>query len=434
VERTNSPRGTSGVHRRRTRPALSLPAIAVILAAALPAQAEEIRLFDNKRVYGLIDGLDGGGTLRVIDADGSTKQVKLDDVVSITYRGRGRRMIQSGTQDFWFVGGGRLRAQIRRNDGDKLELLTRTSGLIQLDVDVFTGFVALPVMGLHGRKALEMVGFDLDELDPRELNLVRASPFVDVLMDRRGSVYPGVVRQFEKNELAIDHENLLQVVPIKMLYVAGVRLADAARRPEPPWTTEVRVRAYTRDDSVLEGELQRIYLDRWFVKPRFDPKKPLDIDLQEIRVIQVINGRMQYLSQLSPVTVKESTVLAPPQPYKLDTSCQGDPIVIAGQQYPWGIGVHADSELTFKLGKRFKLFRSAIGIADQVKHHGSVVFQVLGDGKVLYTSPTVTSAEAEPRNIEVKIYGVDQLTLKVTDAGDLDLGDVANWGSARLLR
>jgi len=408
---------------------------AVVLAAvAPPVCGEEIRLHDNRRIYGLIDGLKDADTLRVIDADGSTKEVRIEDVVSITYRGRGRRMIQSGTQDFWFVGGGRLRAQIRRNRGDTLQLLTRTSGLIELDLNVFTGFVALPVMGLHGRKALEMVGLDLDDLDAKELNLVRASPYVDVLMDRRGSTYPGVVRRFEKNELAIDHETLLQVVPIRMLYVAGVRLADAGRKPEPAWTTEVRVRIYTRDDSVLEGRLQRIHLDRWFVGPRFDPAKPLDIDLQEIRVIQVINGRMQYLSQLTPVDVKESTVLAPPQPYKLDTSCQGDPIVIAGQQYPWGIGVHANSALTFTLGKRFRLFRSAIGIADQVKTHGSVIFQVLGDGKVLYTSPTVTSAATEQREIEVHIEGVDRLTLKVTDAGDLDLGDVANWGSARLVR
>ena len=33
-----------------------------------------------------------------------------------------------------------------------------------------------------------------------------------------------------------------------------------------------------------------------------------------------------------------------------------------------------------------------------------------------------------------KLVGVKKLTLKVTNAGDLDLGDVANWGSARMIR
>jgi hypothetical protein len=32
------------------------------------------------------------------------------------------------------------------------------------------------------------------------------------------------------------------------------------------------------------------------------------------------------------------------------------------------------------------------------------------------------------------VAGVKYLTLKVTNANDLDLGDVANWGSARLLQ
>jgi hypothetical protein len=36
--------------------------------------------------------------------------------------------------------------------------------------------------------------------------------------------------------------------------------------------------------------------------------------------------------------------------------------------------------------------------------------------------------------IAVPVKGVKTLTLKVTDGGDLDLGDVANWGAARVLR
>jgi hypothetical protein len=401
----------------------------VLVGAAGVGQAEEIRLYNNQRVYGLVDGLAAPNVLRVIEASGTLKEVPVEDIVSITYRGRERRMIQSGTQEFRFVDGALLRAEVVRNQGDDLHLLTRTSGPVTFNLDCFAGFVALPVMGLYGRKALEMV-----ELGPEELDVEDTSPNLDLVMDRRGSVYPGVVRRLDKNELAVDHEGLLQVVPVKMLYVSGVRLAQAARKPEPPWTTGLRVRLYTRDDSVLEGDLDRIHLDRWYIKPRFNPQVPLDVDLQEIRLVQAVNGRMQYLSQLRPIEVRESTLLAPPQPFQMDKSCQGDPLVIGGQQYPWGIGVHADSELAFRLGKRFKTFRSAIGIAAQIKEHGSVVFHVLGDGKELYASPVCRSSDKEPRDIEVAIDGVDVLTLKVTSTDDLDLGDVANWGSARLLR
>jgi len=69
-----------------------------------------------------------------------------------------------------------------------------------------------------------------------------------------------------------------------------------------------------------------------------------------------------YLSQMKPVRVKESTALAVPQPYCLDRNCQGGPLTIAGHTYPRGLGVHATSELTFKLAKAFRTFEATIGI------------------------------------------------------------------------
>jgi hypothetical protein len=150
--------------------------------------------------------------------------------------------------------------------------------------------------------------------------------------------------------------------------------------------------------------------------------------------VQVLGGRVQYLSQLTPVKVVESTVLAPPQPHCMDQSCQGDAIRIAGQRYPWGIGVHADSELTFALDGRFKEFRADIGIASRMGGHGSVIFVVRGDGKELYRSKVVSGAESRPIEVKVSVANVKQLTLQVTNAGDLDLGDAANWGSARVVR
>jgi hypothetical protein len=37
-----------------------------------------------------------------------------------------------------------------------------------------------------------------------------------------------------------------------------------------------------------------------------------------------------------------ATILAPPQPFRMDASCQGDALRIGSRRYPWGIGVHAD--------------------------------------------------------------------------------------------
>ena len=65
---------------------------------------------------------------------------------------------------------------------------------------------------------------------------------------------------------------------------------------------------------------------------------------------------------------------------------------------------------------------------------GSVVFVVRGDGKELYRSPVMKGTGRKPAQVKVSVKGVRQLTLEVTNANDLDLGDAANWGAARVLR
>jgi hypothetical protein len=224
------------------------------------------------------------------------------------------------------------------------------------------------------------------------------------------------------------------VVPIRVLYLAGLRLADAGRqRPvSPPSALQVRLRG--RDNSSVQGVLEKIHLSRWYLRPAWDPSGMLVIDVEELASVQVLGGRVQYLSQLEPTKVDERTILAPTQPYRMDQSSQGDAISIAGKRYPWGVGVHADSELTFTLDGKFSEFRADVGIDSRQRERGSVVFYVLGDRRELYRSSTITGKEPQPVVVQVPIAGVRELTLKVTNAGDLDLGDTANWGSARVVR
>ncbi len=256
---------------------------------------------------------------------------------------------------------------------------------------------------------------------------------MDVVLDRRGSTYAGVVRRLDRTDLDLDHEDLLQVVPIKVLYIAGVRLADAARKPIPTWNGDVRVRITTRDESMVEGTLREIRLGKWLVNPAWSPQEQLEIDVEEISLVQILGGRVQYLSQLSPIRADESTILAPPQPYRMDAAAQGGAIEIAGKRYPWGIGVHADSKLTFDLAGRFREFRADVGLAGRGQQ-GSVIFKVVGDGRELFSSDVVTSPQQAPLEVSVPVAAVKELTLIVTNADDLDLGDAANWGSARVLR
>ena len=118
-----------------------------------------------------------------------------------------------------------------------------------------------------------------------------------------------------------------------------------------------------------------------------------------------------------------------------NASIKGNPLTLHGTTYAKGIGTHAASTITYNLAGKYTSFLSDIGIDDEEIGigSGSVIFQVIGDGKVLYTSGTLTSASPTV-SINVNITGVQTLQLVATNAiaGDIDY-DHADWAGARLL-
>ncbi|MFE9204255.1 glycoside hydrolase family 97 catalytic domain-containing protein [Micromonospora sp. NPDC007230] len=109
----------------------------------------------------------------------------------------------------------------------------------------------------------------------------------------------------------------------------------------------------------------------------------------------------------------------------------GQTLSIGGRTYAKGIGTHAPSELTVWLGGACSRLEAEVGIDDEVSQSGSVVFQVLGDGRQLADTGVVRRADGA-RPLGVDVAGVRMLTLKVTDGGDGRNFDHADWGEARV--
>jgi hypothetical protein len=135
-----------------------------------------------------------------------------------------------------------------------------------------------------------------------------------------------------------------------------------------------------------------------------------------------------YLSDLSwtSATVGWGTI-------QKDKSIKGNPITLRGTVYQKGIGTHANSTITYNLAGKYSTFVSDIGIDDEVNGQGSVIFQVIGDGKVLYTSSTLTGASAVV-HLNINVSGVQQLQLVCNTAtpGNIDY-DHGDWAGAKLL-
>ena len=429
VPRPQGSRMHSSPTARSAWRAWSVLASAILLALAGgpgtgSARAEEIWLYDNTRVSGWVQRVTPDEKLGVLLPTGEERDIPLENIVSIRFLGRDPLLIQAGTQEFRFVNGGKLRGQILSNEGDAVKVQTAAAGPLSLDLARFKGFLALPQVGFVGRKAEDLVESDRGKW----------SPHADVVLDDGGGDYPGVLRKLKRTGIDFDVDDFLQTRFFSVLYVKGVRLADAGRDGRGEWAGDVQVFLWTRDGSLVRGKLEGVHLGKWRLRPAWDPKATVELGLEEIYLVQILGGRVQYLSQLTPVDVKEKTILAPPQPYKMDLNSQGGAISIAGNRYPWGIGVYADSEMSFVLNGRYQEFRSDVGIDTRMGGRGSVHFIVLGDGRELYKSPVMRGSDGKPLEIKVAIAGVKRLTLKVTSADDLDLGDVANWGAALVVR
>jgi glucose/arabinose dehydrogenase len=113
----------------------------------------------------------------------------------------------------------------------------------------------------------------------------------------------------------------------------------------------------------------------------------------------------------------------------------GKTISIRGTTYPKGLGTHAASDVSYYLGGNCSLFNATVGIDDEIlaayQSVSSAVFQVWGDGTKLYDSGTVGYATAAIP-VTVNIAGKTQLDLVVTDAGDGNGADHADWATARV--
>lgn len=115
-----------------------------------------------------------------------------------------------------------------------------------------------------------------------------------------------------------------------------------------------------------------------------------------------------------------------PQP---NHSVTGKPISIGGQKFDRGVGTHATSLFTLAV-KGAQKFTATVGLDDDTGGNGSVEFQLLADGKKIFDSGIMKS-NSPPMPLTADLAGVKLLILRVTDAGDGNGFDHADWAAAK---
>jgi hypothetical protein len=115
----------------------------------------------------------------------------------------------------------------------------------------------------------------------------------------------------------------------------------------------------------------------------------------------------------------------------LDRNLAGGGLKIAGRAFERGLATHAASRMVYALDGKAARFTAWVGVdaAMSAYKESSVVFQVLADGKTIFDSGVMKiSTPAKP--VDVELAGVKELALVVTEAGDGNYCDHADWADA----
>ena len=185
------------------------------------------------------------------------------------------------------------------------------------------------------------------------------------------------------------------------------------------------------DGSAVSGTIQRA--DAEILRMATSVGPVLETKVADVVTLRVRSPRVVYVSDLAPTAERTEGMLHRPWPVRKDRSVSAAPLSMAGRVFDKGLGVHSKTELDYLIGGAYESLVATIGIDDAVRPSGSVIFRVLGDGKVLFDGGALTGQDP-PRDVQVDVRGVKILTL-VADYGDgLDVSDYADWGGARLLK
>ncbi|MHB1559843.1 MAG: NPCBM/NEW2 domain-containing protein, partial [Isosphaeraceae bacterium] len=115
------------------------------------------------------------------------------------------------------------------------------------------------------------------------------------------------------------------------------------------------------------------------------------------------------------------------------TDSLGKPITLGGVPYAQGLGMTGGSSTVISLNGQYSEFDAMIGVDGDGSNASSVIFQVYGDGSLLYQSPTETSGSSGVP-IAVNVAGVQKLMLVVEAApGSTAANDHGVWADARLV-
>jgi hypothetical protein len=253
----------------------------------------------------------------------------------------------------------------------------------------------------------------------------------DVVSLANHDVVRGVLSAIEEGKAVI--QSGADALPIPFPSVETILLAGPPR--EVP-STQRGWRIRLVDGSILTAPAIRIAAGKLqFRLPAAVGDADLAADLANVLSLEQVNGPVSWLSDRTPTANRQEPFNAESNyPARMDQNVFGRQLRVGAQAYEKGIGVHANSTLTFALDGTYKLLRTRYGIdtsSDASK--AAVNVRILLDGRVVHEKKDFRAFKTSPL-LTIELGNARELTLEVTAAGPTDTQDRLDWIEPALVR
>ncbi|MYW70502.1 alpha-galactosidase [Streptomyces sp. SID8379] len=114
-----------------------------------------------------------------------------------------------------------------------------------------------------------------------------------------------------------------------------------------------------------------------------------------------------------------------------DAAGDGHPLTIGGVVYAKGLGVHAQSEVSYYTARACERVTAQVGVDDEKGTKGTVAFEIWADDHKVAETGVLTNSDAA-HAISADVTGAQVVRLVVTDGGDGVDSDHADWADAAL--
>ncbi|MGD2111570.1 MAG: NPCBM/NEW2 domain-containing protein [Phycisphaerae bacterium] len=247
----------------------------------------------------------------------------------------------------------------------------------------------------------------------------------DAVLLRNSDVLRGFVASVDAIGIALESELGANLVPHRM--VVGVRFASPVAPPLDVTYSLATLRSGCR------LTLDRLNWTGGGVEAQYGQDQKLRWDAGQIVMIEFVGGRWEWLSAHKPISHEHTPMMSVGWEYTSDRNVLGGPIMVGGERFAHGIGVHSRSRLVYDLQGDYTRFVTWFGIDDESGPLADASVAIKVDGQRRFAAEHVKRGLLHGP-VRIDTAGAKRIELLVDYGDNGHMQDRFNWVEAALVR